>query len=117
MTDVNIEQNSEIDRNWAMLSHLAALMALPVLNVLGPLVVWLIKKDQSPFVAAHAKEAVNFQITVLIGVFISLWMCFILIGFILLAAIALTNFICIILAAVKAKGGEPFRYPFSLRFF
>lgn len=117
MSDVTIETNSEIERNWAMLAHFLGLVPIPFVNVLGPLLVWLIKKDKSSFIDAHAREAANFQITFLIAFLISFWLCAVLIGFLLLGIVILTNLVLVFTAAVKAKHGESFRYPFSLRFF
>jgi uncharacterized Tic20 family protein len=116
MTEVTMETNPEIERNWAMLAHVLGLLP-PFLNVLGPLLVWFIKKDSSSFIDTNAREAANYQVTVLIAFFISLWLCLFLIGFFLIGAIAVTNLVLVFIAAVKAKKGESFRYPFALRFF
>lgn len=117
MTEVNIENNQEIERNWAMLAHFLGLAPMPILNVLGPLLVWLLKKDSSTYIQQHAKEAVNFQVTVLIGLFISFWFCAILIGFLMIGVILITNIVLVFACAIKAKHGEIVRYPFALRFF
>ncbi len=117
MSEVNIQPNLEIERNWAMLAHFLGLVPIPLVGILGPLVILLIKKGESTFVEINAREAMSFQITVLIAVMISAWLCFFLIGFLLLGIIFITNFILVISAAIKAKKGENFRYPFSLRFF
>lgn len=117
MSDVNIQPNLEIERNWAMLAHFLGIVPIPLVGILGPLVILLIKKSESTFVEANAREAMNFQITVLISVVISIWLCLFLIGFLLLAVIFVANFILVISAALKAKNGENFRYPVSLRFF
>lgn len=117
MSEINIQPNIEIERNWAMLAHLLGLVPIPLVGILGPLGIMLIKKGESAFVETHAREAMSFQITVLIAAIISAWLCFFLIGFLFLAIVFIANFILIISAAVKAKSGENFRYPFSLRFF
>ncbi|MCB9757622.1 MAG: DUF4870 domain-containing protein [Candidatus Omnitrophica bacterium] len=117
MTEVSIQPNAEIERNWAMLSHLLGLVPIPLVAILGPLLVWLIKKEESSFVEQNAKESASFQITVLIALLIAGWLCFFIIGFFLIIGILLADLILVITAAIKAKQGLLFRYPFALRFF
>lgn len=117
MTEVTVEKNPEIERNWAMLAHLLGLIPFPFFNVLGPLLVWLIKKNESTFIATHARESANFQVTMLLAFFVSFWLIAILIGFFLIVALAVTNLVLVFMAAVAAKKGDSFRYPFALRFF
>jgi uncharacterized protein len=106
-------------RMWAMFCHLAAFAGLlPVIpafgSILGPLIVWLIKKDEFPFVDEQGKEALNFQITMLIyGVVAGLSM-FICVGFVLLPAVILVDIVFIIIAAIKANDGHHYRYPYPL---
>src|SRR6266571_8238308 len=79
------------ERQWGLLAHLSGLIAsfLGGLSFLGPLVVWIIKKDQSPFVADQAKEALNFQIAVTIAVWVSIALIWVFcIGLVLLALVA-----------------------------
>ncbi len=104
-------------RNWAMGCHLAALagFVIPFGSIIGPLIVWLIKKDESSFVDSQGKEALNFQITMLIAFLVCIVLAFILIGFLLMAVVVIFNLIMIILAAIKTSEGEDFRYPVSLR--
>ncbi len=117
MTEVIDTQKQEIERNWAMLSHLLGLIPIPLVHILGPLLVWIIKKDSSPFVGTHAKESINFQITVFIAFLVSGWLCLFVIGFFCLIAVFVTDLILVVTAAIKAKAGEEFHYPMSLRFF
>src|SRR3990167_9418358 len=79
-------QVSKEEQNWAMICHLSAVagFALPFGNLLGPLIVWLIKRSEMPMVEFHGKEALNFQITVTIAAIISMLLIFVLIGFALL---------------------------------
>jgi uncharacterized protein len=105
------------DRTWGLLAHLSGLIAgfLGGLSFLGPLVVWLIKKDQSPFVADQAKEALNFQIAVTIAIWIaaaSLWVC---VGFVLLPLVAIAALVYTIIAAMEANKGNYYRYPYTIR--
>ncbi len=106
-------------RTWAMFCHLAALSAcvgVPFGNVIGPLVVWLIKRDEFAIVDAHGKESLNFQISLTLYAIIAFFLCFALIGFLLLPLIFLTGLVFVIIATVKANDGEPYRYPLTIRF-
>lgn len=102
---------SNDDRNIAMLAHLLGIFT----GFVGALVIWLVKKDSSSFINDQAKEALNFQITVAIGLCAAWVLAFILIGFLLVPAIVLVNFIFCILAAIAASKGQTYRYPFALR--
>lgn len=106
-------------RKWAALCHIMALTGLignGIGFVLGPLVVWLIKKDDHPFVEEQGKEAINFQITMFIAAMISLLLTVVVIGIFLVIAVGLVMVIFPIIAAVKASNGEAYRYPFTIRF-
>jgi len=112
----------EIDpkaRMWAMFCHLAGfawiLPVVPAIGAfLGPLVVWLIKKDEYPFVDEQGKEAVNFQITMLIYTCISVILMFVCIGFVLVPLLIILHTIFLIVAAIKANDGKHYRYPYPL---
>lgn len=105
------------ERQWAMFSHLAAFFGfiIPFGSILGPLVIWLIKKDTMPFVSDQGKEALNFNITVAIAVLVSWVLVFILIGFLLLPAVVIFWIVFVIIATVKANEGVAYRYPLTLR--
>ena len=100
-----------------MFAHLASLVGIviPLGTILGPLVVWLVKKDTMPFVDDQGKEAVNFNITVLIAVIVSGLLTLVLIGFVLLFAVGIAWLVLTIMAAIKANEGVAYRYPFALR--
>ena len=107
---------------WDMLCHLSALSGLffPLGNVFGPLLVWLLKREEFPTVDAQGKAALNFQITVVIALAVLALGCFPLwiFGFLLVpvgVVIGLAAIIFPIIAAVKASNGEPFTYPCSLQ--
>ena len=111
------------ERTWAMLGHLSALSAFitGIGCVLGPLLVWLIKRDTLPFAGEQAKEALNFNISVIIAA-AALWLFTILtlgIGLLITVPACLGLFVAwlvlTIIAAVKANAGEHYRYPFTLR--
>jgi len=105
------------ERQWAMFAHLSALVGviIPLGSIIGPLVIWLIKKDTMPFVNDQGKEALNFNITVGIAAVVSWILCFILIGFLLLAVLAVGWLVFVIIATIKANEGTTYRYPFTLR--
>ena len=105
------------ERTWGMAAHLAALAGfiVPFGNILGPLVVWLLRREHSAFVAAHAKEAMNFNITVALGALLCAVLLQLSIGVLLGAALVIFWLIMTIVAALKANEGEPYRYPFTLR--
>jgi uncharacterized Tic20 family protein len=106
------------ERNWAMLSHLSALIgyiAIPFGNVIAPLIIYLMKKDESPFVAEQSRESLNFQISMSIYMLISGVLVLILIGFLLLAAVWVVGVVLTVIASVKAANGEAYRYPLTIR--
>jgi uncharacterized protein len=108
---------NETEHNWGMAAHLSALAGyvIPFGSIIGPLVVWLIKKDEMPFVNSQGKEALNFQITMAIAALISIVLVFVVIGIFLLWAVAILDLIFIIIAAIQASKGVDYRYPFALR--
>jgi uncharacterized Tic20 family protein len=105
------------ERTWGMLAHLAAFafFICPFGNVIGPLVVWLVKRDQSAFVADQGKESLNFNISVLLAALICGVLVFILIGILLGVALFIFWLAMTIVAAIKASEGAHYRYPFTLR--
>ncbi len=106
-------------RTWAMLSHLGGLvgfiMVVPFANLIAPLAIWLIKKDEHPFIDEQGKEALNFQITIIIAMAVSLALTFVLIGFVLVPVVYLAAVILMIIATIKSNEGEHYRYPLTLR--
>ncbi len=105
------------EKQWGMFAHLASLagIIIPLGNLLGPLIVWLVKKDTMPFVADQGKEALNFNITVFIAAFVSGILTLVLIGFLLLIVVGIAWLVLTIMAALAANKGEAYRYPFTLR--
>ncbi len=98
------------EKTMALLSHVLTLV--PGIGFLAPLIIYLIKKDESPFIAASAKESLNFQITlyiVIIGLFITL------IGILLVWIIVLLALILVIVATIKTSEGKLYRYPLAIR--
>lgn len=114
------------EKTWAMAAHLSALVALiPIVGwlgmIIGPLVIWLFKKDDSVLIADNAKEALNFNITMFIGYCAAVVLCITIIGLIvgvpMLIALPIVHLIMIIIAAVKSNEGESYKYPYSLKLF
>jgi uncharacterized Tic20 family protein len=102
-------------RNWATFAHLSAfVMFLGIPSLIGPLVVWLAKKDD-PYVEAQAKEALNFNISMLIYAIVAGISILLVIGIIALPAVFIAWFVLVIVAAIKAADGEDYRYPFTIR--
>lgn len=111
------------ERTWAMFGHLSAFSAFltGIGMVIGPLIVWLVKRDTMPFVADQAKEALNFNITVLL-VGVALMLLVILtfgIGLLIVWPVGAVVFVAwvvlTIIATVNANNGTYYRYPFTLR--
>jgi uncharacterized Tic20 family protein len=110
---------TENERTWGMLAHLSALagLVMPLVGiVLGPLAVWLARRDDSAFVAEHAKEALNFNLSVLLGAIACMLLMLVFVGFLLGSALFILWLVMTLIAAIKASEGQPYRYPFSLRF-
>jgi uncharacterized Tic20 family protein len=106
------------ERQWAMLSHLGTFSAvlIPFGNIIVPLVIWQVKKGESPFAVEHSKESLNFQISLLIYYIAATLLILIVIGFILFIGLFIFNIIMVIIAGIKANEGEPYQYPMTIRF-
>lgn len=104
-------------RQWAMLTHLSALSGfiIPFGSIIAPLIMWQIKKAESPFIDDQGKEALNFQITVFIAVLVSGLLTLVLIGILLLPVVVIGALVLTIMAAIKANEGVNYRYPLTLR--
>lgn len=108
-------------RMWAMFCHLAGLAGfVPIVPafgcIIGPLIVWLTKKEESPFIDQHGKEALNFQISMFIYGLVAGLLCFVCVGFVLLPLVVIVDIILLIVAAIKANDGYHYRYPLTIRF-
>jgi len=102
---------SSDEKSWAMGCHLIAL----VTSFVGPLILWLIKREGNPYIDKQGKEALNFQLTILICFAVCWVLTFIVIGALLMPLVWVANIIFIIIAAVKANSGEDYRYPLCIR--
>jgi uncharacterized Tic20 family protein len=106
-------------RTWAALCHASALLGVFLHfpgHLIPPLIIWLAKRDDSPELDAHGKEAVNFQISMLIYNAVAAVFCLVLIGFFFLAILWVLNAVFVIIAAIQASDGKFYRYPITIRF-
>lgn len=109
-------QNDE--RNWAMFCHLAAFsgVIIPFGHVIGPLIMWTMKKDDSELVNREGKKSLNFQISMSIYLFVSALLVFVGIGIVLLMALGIISIIFVVMAIVKTLNGEDYQYPLTIEF-
>ncbi len=107
------------ERMWAMFCHLSTFAGymVPFGNIIGPLIIWMTKRETMPLVADQGKEALNFQITVLIALILSLILTIASCGvlFILPIAVGIFSVVLTIIAAIKANEGQLYRYPMTMR--
>ncbi len=105
-------------RTWNVLCHTTALAGFFVPwagHILGPLIVWLAKRNDSPEIDQHGKESLNFQISMLIYNVIAGVLCLVLIGFVILAILHILNLVLVIVASLQASEGKFYRYPLTIR--
>jgi len=112
---------TDSDRTTSSFAHLSAFAGclVPLGNIIAPAVIYVMKREESEFVAEHAREAVNFQITFCFALLACYLLFFTIIGiplaFVFLLILPVINIVCIIIAAIKASNGERYEYPFALR--
>lgn len=111
MNDIIESAPSQDDRNLAMLAHLLGIFS----GFVGALVIWLIKKEESRFVAEEAREALNFQLTMALAFVVSWMLTFVLIGLLMVPLLIIANLVFCILGAVAASKGQAYRYPVAIR--
>ena len=115
----SVPVTSSNTRTWLVLCHASALLGLFfhfLGHIFGPLIVWLLKRAESPEIDAHGKESLNFQLSMLIYDAVAVILCFVLIGIPILVLLWILNTIFVIIASIKASEGELYRYPFTIRF-
>lgn len=105
-------------RTFGMLAHLAAFsgFVIPFGHLLGPLLVWLIKREEHPFVDDQGRESFNFQLSMSLYYVIGVVLLLVLIGFLVLPALVLFSIVVTMMGAIRANAGERFRYPLCIRF-
>ena len=114
---VTTSSSSDV-RTWCVLCHASALLGLFfhfLGHLLGPLIVWLIKRGDSAEIDAHGKESLNFQLSMLIWDAIAVILCFVLIGVPILILLWVLNTIFVIVASIQASEGKVYRYPLAIR--
>ncbi len=99
------------EKNMAMLCYILGIIT----NFIGPLIIWLMKKESMPFVNDQGKEVLNFQITVFLAMIVCAILTIVLIGAILMPIVALVYLVLMIMGALKAKEGIAYRFPFAIR--
>jgi uncharacterized protein len=120
---INVDTGSaptQDQKNWAMYCHLAGFLVFlpiltPITQIVGPLVLWLLKRESSSFIDEQGKEALNFQISMTICLLVSIMLMFIFIGIPIFLALLIYDIIMIIQAAQCASQGKHYRYPYILR--
>lgn len=106
-------------RKWAMFCHYAAFawfFAPMIGNVIGPLVIWQLKRESDPYVDAQGKEALNFQITLSLALMVCGALAWVVIGFPLMALVSVVGLVLTVIGGIRANEGKPWRYPFCIRF-
>jgi uncharacterized Tic20 family protein len=108
---------SSEERSMAVLSHVLAFLgyAIPFGQLIAPYAILLIRRDESDFIAHHARESLNFQITITISLLAALALTSIWIGYLLLPVVLVYSAIMVLIAASRASRREPYTYPFALR--
>lgn len=103
---------SQDDKTLGIVMHVLCLVGFPLI---GPLIVWLIKKDQSAYLDQQGRELLNFQLTYLLYGFLAFLLCFVFIGMLLLPVILVATFVLTIIGIVKAAEGTVYRFPLTIR--
>ena len=106
------------ERQWALICHLSALSGyvIPFGNLIAPIIIWSMKKDEFPMVDVHGKAVINFQISITIWMIISGVLIILLIGIPLLIVLAILQVVFVIIGAIKADNGELYKYPLTIEF-
>lgn len=109
---------SETERNWSMLCHLSAFAGFffPFGGIIGPLICWLTRKDESSWVNINGKASLNFQLSMLLYMVLAIPLCFIILGIPIIITLGVLKVVCVIIASVKAPKGELFKYPLVIPF-
>ncbi|MEH6501320.1 MAG: DUF4870 domain-containing protein [Pseudoalteromonas distincta] len=104
-------------RKWALIAHVSGFLGclIPFGSLIGPLLVWQLKKDQDPFIDDQGKEALNFQISVALAGLLCVLLMVVFIGFLLIWGVIIGAVVLMIIAAIKSNEGKAYRYPFCWR--
>ena len=109
---------SESERNWAMLCHLSAFAGFffPFGSIIGPLICWLSRKDESVWINENGKASMNFQLSILLYIFLAIPLCFLIVGIPIVIFLGILKIVCIVIASIKTAKGERFKYPLAIPF-
>lgn len=109
---------TQSERDWSMFCHLSAFAGyfFPFGGIIGPLICWVSRKDESEWVNLNGKASLNFQISMLLYTILLIPLCFIIVGIPLLIALGVLEVVCVIVASIRAAKGEMFKYPISIPF-
>ncbi len=109
---------TQSERDWAMFCHLSSFAAyfFPLGGIVGPLICWVSRKDESEWVNRNGKASLNFQLSVLLYTVLIIPLIFLLVGIPLLIALLIFEVICVVIASIRAAKGEAYRYPLSIPF-
>lgn len=109
--------NELSEKQWILISHVGTLIgyAVPFGHIIVPLVIYSMKKE-SPKVREHSRRSLNFQLSITLYVFIAFALMLVFIGFFLIAAVAILQLVCVIIATIKADKDEPYYYPLTIEF-
>jgi uncharacterized Tic20 family protein len=113
-----IKPYTQSERDWSMFCHLSAFAGyfFPFGGIIGPLICWISRKDESEWVNLNGKASLNFQLSMLLYTVLLIPLCFIIVGIPLLIALGILEVVCIIVASIRAAKGEVFKYPISIPF-
>jgi len=111
-------QTSEYENNWAMAAHLGTILGsfIPFANIIIPIAIMQSFKNESEYIVKHAKDSLNFQLTLLVYYIMSIVLIFIIVGIIMIPMIYIASIIVTIIAGIKASKGEYYDYPFNMNF-
>lgn len=114
---IRIIENKE-ERTWGMLCHISALagFVIPFGNIIGPLIIYSMKKEEYPFVADQGRESLNFQISVMVYLLMAFLLLLLVFGILFIIVIPVLSFILTVIASVRANDGEYYRYPLCIHF-
>jgi uncharacterized Tic20 family protein len=113
-----IKTYTQSERDWAMFCHLSSFAGyfFPFGGIIGPIICWISRKDESAWVDANGKASLNFQISMLLYTVLVIPLCFIIVGIPILVGLVILDAVCVIVASVRAAKGEVFKYPISIPF-
>lgn len=114
-----VHDATDDEKTWAMLAHLSLLghMVLPFVSIIAPIVIYVTKRETSPYVEDHARDAINFQITLILYHLIAIPLAIVTcgVGAVLVPIAYILGLIGMVMAAIAANRGEYFRYPMTFR--